>query len=52
MKGRCSLTEIIDEKTIKEIKRILKNGERIELIPSKYGVKVMHVKRKEIKLND
>ena len=44
--------EIIDEKMIEKIKRILANGDRVELIPVKYGVKVIHIRRKEIKLND
>lgn len=43
------MTEIIDEKTWQEIKRILANGDRVELIPVKYGVKVIHIRRKEIK---
>ena len=46
------MTEIIDEKTWQEIKRILKNGDRVELIPVKYGIKVIHIKRKEIKSKD
>lgn len=41
--------EIIDEKTIQEIKRILANGDRVELIPVKYGVKVIHIRREEVK---
>lgn len=45
------MTEVIDEKTMQEIRRILANGDRVELIPVKYGIKVIHVKRKEIKLN-
>lgn len=43
------MNEIIDEKTIQEIKRILANGDRVELIPVKYGVKVIHIRLKEIK---
>ena len=46
------MTEIIDEKTWQEINRVLSNGDRVELIPVKYGVKVIHIRRKEIKLND
>lgn len=41
--------EIIDEKKWQEIKRILANGDRVELIPVKYGVKAIHIRRKEIK---
>lgn len=43
------MNEIIDEKRIQEIKRILKNGDRVELIPVKYGVKVIHIRRNEVK---
>lgn len=35
--------------TIKAIEAILSKGDRVELIPVKDGVKVIHVKRKEIK---
>ena len=35
--------------TIKAIETILSKGDRVELIPVKDGVKVIHVKRKEIK---
>lgn len=44
------MTEIIDEKMIQEIKRILKNGDRVELIPVKDGVKVMKIRRNEVKI--
>lgn len=39
----------MDEKTIKAIETILANGHRVELIPVKDGVKVIQVKRKEVK---
>lgn len=39
----------MDEKTIKTIERILSKGDRVELIPVKDGVKVIHIKRQEIK---
>ncbi|MDE6796880.1 MAG: hypothetical protein K2J36_02550 [Ruminococcus sp.] len=42
--------EIIDEKMIEKIKRILANGDRVELIPVKYGVKVIHIRRNEVKI--
>lgn len=42
----------MDEKTIEAIKNILAKGDRVELIPVKDGVKVIQVRRKEIKAND
>lgn len=39
----------MDEKTKKAIEAILSNGDRVELIPVKDGVKVIQVQRKEIK---
>ena len=43
-----SMSEL-DKKRIQEIKRILQNGDRVELIPVKDGVKVMQIRRKEIR---
>lgn len=42
----------MDEKTIEAIKSVLAKGDRVELIPVKDGVKVVQVRRKEIKAND
>ena len=39
----------MDEKTIKAIETVLAKGDRVELIPVKDGVKVIHIKRKEVK---
>lgn len=39
----------MDEKTIKAIETVLAKGDRAELIPVKDGVKVIHIKREEIK---
>ena len=39
----------MDERTIKAIERILEKGDRVELIPSKDGVKVIHIKRETVK---
>lgn len=39
----------MDEKAIKAILLALKKGDRVELIPVKDGVKVLRVKREEIK---
>lgn len=42
----------MDEKTIEAIESVLAKGDRVELIPVKDGVKVIQVRRKEIKAND
>ena len=42
----------MDEKTIEAIKSVLAKGNRVELIPVKDGIKVVQVRRKEIKAND
>lgn len=42
----------IDEKTIKAAESVLARGERVELIPVKDGVKVVRVRREEVKQND
>ena len=42
----------MDEKTIEAIKSILAKGDRVELIPVKDRVKIIQVRRKEIKAND
>ena len=40
----------MDDKTIKAIEAVLAKGDRVELIPVKDGVKIIHIKRKEMKL--
>lgn len=40
---------VIDEQTKSAIERTLEKGDRVELIPVKDGVKVMIVKREELK---
>lgn len=40
----------MDEKSIKAAEDILKKGDRVELIPVKDGVKVVRVRREEVKL--
>lgn len=40
---------MIDEKIIKAAESVLARGERVELIPVKYGVKVVRVRREEVK---
>lgn len=39
----------MDEKTIEAIKSVLAKGDRVELIPVKDGVKVIQIRRKEVK---
>lgn len=39
----------MDEKTIEAIKSILAKGDRVELIPVRDGVKIIHIKRREVK---
>ena len=40
----------MDEKTWAIIKAILAKGHRVELIPVKDGIKIIHIKREEVKL--
>lgn len=40
---------VIDEDQIKIIESVIAKGDRIELIPVKDGVKIIHVKREEVK---
>jgi len=42
----------MDEKAWAEIRAILEKGDRVELIPVKDGVKIIHIKREEVKLYD
>ncbi len=39
----------MDEKTIKSIQAVLAKGDRVELIPVKDGVKVVRIKRDEVR---
>lgn len=39
----------MDEKTIKAAESVLAKGDRVELIPVKDGVKVVRVRREEVK---
>lgn len=39
----------MDEKAWAVIKAILAKGDRVELIPVKDGVKIIHIKREEVK---
>lgn len=42
---------MVDEKTIKTAEVVLSKGDRVELIPVKDGVKVVRVRREEVKAN-
>ncbi len=39
----------MDEKAWAIIKAILAKGDRVELIPVRDGVKIIHIKRREVK---
>lgn len=43
---------MINETAIKAIEKVLSKGDRIELIPVKDGVKIIHIKREEIRLKN
>ena len=40
----------MDEKQIKAIETVLAKVDRIELIPVKDGVKIIHIKREEVRM--
>ncbi len=40
----------MSEQLIKAIESILAKGDRVELIPTKDGVKVVHIKRENVKV--
>ena len=42
-------TTMIDAAALSAIEAILRKGDRVELIPVKDGIKVIHIKRKEVK---
>lgn len=42
----------MDEHTIKAIETVLAKGDRVELIPVKDGIKIIHIKREEVKSKD
>ncbi len=42
---------MIDEKIVKAAESVLAKGDRVELIPVKDGVKVVRVRREEVKAN-
>ena len=40
---------MIDAAALSAIEAILRKGDRVQLIPVKDGIKVIHIKRKEVK---
>ena len=38
------------EQTIKVIESILSKGDRVELIPTRNGVEIIHIKREKVKV--
>lgn len=42
--------QIMTEAVVRAIESVLSKGDRVELIPSKDGVKIIHIKRKEVRL--
>lgn len=42
---------MITESMKKAIEKVLSKGDRVELIPVKDGVKIIHIKREEVKTN-
>lgn len=42
---------ILDDKAKQAIESVLAKGDRAELIPVKDGVKIIHIKREEVKVN-
>lgn len=41
----------MDEKALAAIKAILAKGDRVELIPVKGGIKIIHIQRKQINID-
>lgn len=40
----------MSDQTIKAIEAILAKGDRVELIPTRDGVEIIHIKRKKVKV--
>lgn len=45
-----STYEYLNDKAHEKIKEILQKGDRVELIPTKDSVKIIHIKRNVVKL--
>lgn len=46
-----SATSLFDTKTLHAIDGVLKKGDRVELIPTKDGVRVIHIRRENVDVN-
>lgn len=46
-----SATSLFDAKTLHAIDGVLKKGDRVELIPTKDGVRVIHIRRENVDIN-
>lgn len=45
-----SATSLFDTNTLHAIDGVLKKGDRVELIPTKDGVRVIHIRRENVNL--
>ncbi len=41
----------VDDKTLQAINNVLKKGDRVELVPTKDGVRVIHIRRENVDVN-
>ena len=46
-----SATSLFDTNTLQAINSVLKKGDRVELIPTKGGVRVIHIRRENVDIN-
>lgn len=44
-------TSLFDTSTLRAIDGVLKKGDRVELIPTKDGVRVIHIRRENVDIN-
>nr|DAI76853.1 MAG TPA: Protein of unknown function (DUF2577) [Caudoviricetes sp.] len=44
------MTSLFDTNTLHAIDGVLKKGDRVELIPTKDGVRVIHIRRENVNL--
>ena len=48
--GRAHSEPLIGENSVQEIESILRNGDRVEIIPVKDGVKIVRIRREVLKI--
>ena len=48
--GRAHSEPLIGENSVQEIESILRNGDRVEIIPVKDGVKIVRIRREVVKI--